>query len=72
MTATNQTTLTVTGMTCPSCSRHVTMALKAVPGVDTVDVQVREKKVSVQHSAQAQLEQMIEALAEAGYTARAA
>ena len=72
MTATNQTTLAVLGMTCPSCSRHVTMALKSVPGVDAVEVQVRAKRVSVQHSAQVQLQQMVEALAEAGYEARAA
>jgi copper chaperone CopZ len=72
MTATNQTTLAVLGMTCPSCSRHVTMALKSLPGVDAVEVHVREKRVFVQHGAEVQAQQMVGALAEAGYEARAA
>ena len=62
------TVLTVEGMTCPSCIRHVTEALEEVDGVDKVDVKLREGIVVVQHDAkEASVDRLIDALRDAGY-----
>ncbi len=58
-------TLTVEGMTCPSCIAHVNRALRDVAGVETIDVRLREGTVVVKHDAEVEL--LIEALREAGY-----
>lgn len=68
----SQTTLAVAGMTCPSCSRHVTVALEDLDGVDAVEVKVREGRVHVVHDARVAIEAMVTALREAGYESRAA
>lgn len=71
MNATNEISLTVDNMTCPSCSRHVTHALKSLDGIDEVSVRIREKRVVVRHDPTLATEAaMIEALNEAGYPAR--
>lgn len=67
-----QTTLAVAGMTCPSCIRHVTVALKDLDGVEGVEVKLREGRVQVVHEASVAVKAMVEALREAGYESRAA
>lgn len=67
-----QTTLAVEGMTCPSCSRHVTAALEGVDGVEQVEVKQREGRVTVVHASALATKQFIDALRDAGYEARAA
>lgn len=67
-----ETTLAVEGMSCPSCIRHIDVALKDVDGVDQVDVKLREGRVVVVHEAQLGTRALIEALREAGYESRAA
>ncbi len=65
------TVLEVQGMTCPSCIRHVTSALKEVAGVGNVEVKLRDGIVLVKHdTAQAPITQLIDALAEAGYVSK--
>ena len=64
------TVLNVSGMSCPSCVRHVTSALGAVPGVSKIDVQLREGTVNVRHEPEAEISMLIEALREAGYGAQ--
>ncbi|MGE0396485.1 MAG: heavy-metal-associated domain-containing protein [Kofleriaceae bacterium] len=65
------TVLEVQGMTCPSCIRHVTSALRDVDGVGTVDVKLRDGLVVVKHdAAQAPITQLIDALADAGYVSK--
>ena len=65
------TILEVQGMTCPSCIRHVSTALTELAGVGTVDVQLREGVVVVEHdAAQAPVAQLVGALEEAGYASR--
>lgn len=66
-----QTILTVTGMSCSSCVRHVSSALRAVPGVTTVDVQLRAGLAEVQHGDEASVDALISAVREAGYEAGA-
>jgi copper chaperone CopZ len=46
-----ETVLSVMGMTCGSCAKHVDRALRAVPFVTEVDVRLREKRVVVRHPA---------------------
>lgn len=61
------TTLNVAGMSCGSCVRHITSALQAVPGVSKVNVQLRAGIVQVQHGQTASLDELLEAVREAGY-----
>lgn len=63
------TVLNVSGMSCPSCIRHVTSALGAVPGVSKIDVQLKAGTVNVRHAPEAEISSIIEALREAGYEA---
>ncbi len=65
------TILEVEGMTCPSCIRHVTSALKDLDGVGNVEVKLRDGLVVVKHDkSQATVSQMIEALDGAGYATK--
>ena len=62
------TVLAVEGMTCGSCIRHVTHALKEIDGVGAVEVKLREGLVFVKHDAtEAPVDQLIDTLREAGY-----
>jgi copper chaperone len=61
------TILTVTGMSCGSCVRHVTSALRAVPGVSKVNVQLRAGLAEVQHDDEASVDTLLSAVREAGY-----
>lgn len=49
MNSLHTTTLQVEGMTCGSCVRHVERALRALPGVQAVDVRLRERVALVRH-----------------------
>ncbi len=63
-----ETVLSVSGMTCMSCVRHVDRALRDLEGVTAVEVRLREGRVLVEHDAEtAPLEAMVEALRDAGY-----
>jgi copper chaperone len=64
--------LEVTGMTCPSCVRHVNAALGDLEGVDKVEVRLRDGKVVVQYDPErVDASAFIEALSEAGYESTA-
>ncbi len=63
-----ETILDVSGMSCPSCVRHINDALRALDGVDKVVVRMRDGKVLVRHDGQkATADHLIAALREAGY-----
>jgi Cu+-exporting ATPase len=66
------TELKVNGMTCGSCVASVTKALKRVPGVRDVEVDLRSgiARVSGEHAAH-QVPALVAALGEAGYEAGA-
>ena len=67
------TTLTVLGMTCGSCVRHVDDALRGLDGVVAVDVKLRDGLALIEHDpGRASVDTMIAALDVAGYQARAA
>jgi copper chaperone len=61
------TILTIAGMSCGSCVRHVSSALQAVPGVSKVNVQLRTGLAEVQHDGEASVDALISAVREAGY-----
>ena len=65
--------LKVGGMTCASCVASVTKALKRVPGVQDVEVDLRSGIARV-HGERAthQMPELVAALGEAGYEAGAA
>ena len=61
------TILTVTGMSCGSCVRHVTSALRAVAGVSNVNVQFRTGLAEIRHDDEASVDALISAVRDAGY-----
>jgi copper chaperone len=63
--------LKVDGMTCGSCVRHVTEALRDLEGVCDVTVSLRQRTAKVRYEAESVSEaKLITALEEAGYGAR--
>jgi mercuric reductase len=63
-------TLRVDGMTCDSCARHVTSALKSVKGVEHVTVgNWKESKASVVAEETVDEQRLLEAVRNAGYQA---
>lgn len=71
MANTQETKLSVQGMTCGNCVKHVTQALQGVPGVEHVEVQRETNSARVQHAG-ASVDAMIEAIREEGYEAQVA
>lgn len=67
MSSQRETLLSVTGMTCMGCVRHVDHALRVLEGVSAVEVRLREGEVRVEHDARVAPTDMVEALREAGY-----
>ncbi len=63
-------TLTVKGMSCGGCVRHVETALKKVPGVGTVAVDLAAGKATVEFDgAKTTPEALAKAVTAAGYPA---
>ncbi len=63
-------TLFIGGMTCASCVRHVEGALKSVPGVGTVTVNLATGKAAVEYDpSQATLADLKKAVEDMGYSA---
>jgi Cu+-exporting ATPase len=71
-TAAGVTELSVTGMTCNNCARHVTEALQEVPGVRSAAVNLPANRASVRWNAgtAADVGALQKAVADAGYEAR--
>lgn len=61
------TTYQVTGMTCDHCVRAVTTELIMLPGVRSVDIDLGEGAVTVTSEDPLDLEEVREAIDEAGY-----
>jgi len=62
-----ETQLTVSGMTCGGCARHVERALRAVDHVTGVEVHLRDGVVSVLHDGSVPRDALVEAVRDAGY-----
>jgi copper chaperone CopZ len=65
----SKTILNVEGMSCPSCVSHVSEAL-GIPGVETINVQLDQGAVEIEHDASVPMGRLIAALEKAGYEAR--
>ena len=61
-----QINLSVQGMTCGSCVKHVTKALESLSGVEGVNVDLQSGRVQVSRSTN-QSDDLIHALDEEGY-----
>lgn len=68
----NTITLNVDGMTCQNCVRHVREALANVPGVQSADVSLEDKRAVVTTDGTVQAQKLVEAVDEEGYTAKEA
>jgi heavy metal translocating P-type ATPase len=65
------TDLGIGGMTCASCVSHVERALAAVPGVDTVTVNLATERAQIVHAQTVPLAALTSAVVGAGYEALA-
>jgi copper chaperone CopZ len=64
------TTLRITGMTCNGCVKHVDAALRGLPGVLAVQVNLPEGRAEVSHDPQqSPVTSLIAAVVDAGYEA---
>ena len=63
------TTLRVTGMTCNGCRKHVDSALREVPGVTAVQVDLEGGQAKVVHDGATAPAALIAAVEGAGYAA---
>lgn len=72
MPAQASTELTVTGMTCGNCARHVTEAIQSVPGVRSASVSLDSRRASVRWAADGSHDAaaVIEAIEKEGYGAK--
>ncbi len=57
----------IEGMSCQHCVTHVTQALKEIPGVKTVDVDLKGKYAVVEADRQIEDGEIRDAIEEAGY-----
>lgn len=62
--------LSITGMTCASCTGHVKDALSAIPGVNHVTVSYAEANAVVEAGAEMNEQDLINAIAALGYSAK--
>jgi copper chaperone CopZ len=60
-------TISVTGMTCQNCVRHVSQALSALPGVRSVDVDLASGAARLDTERQIPRDELSASLDEAGY-----
>ena len=69
---TRTTTLRAQDLSCPSCVAKIEKSLTSLDGVESADVQFATGRITVKHDAdRASKDQLIGAIADAGYTAKA-
>jgi copper ion binding protein len=66
-----KTTLSIEGMTCEHCVKHVTEALQGVSGVKKAKVNLKAGKADIDHSDGVSVDALKAAVLEAGYKASA-
>ena len=62
--------LTVSGMTCGACVKHVEKAINSIAGVEKVEVDLASGAVKVEGNVSQHVKEIIEALEEGGYPAK--
>lgn len=68
----NTIDLEVQGMSCGSCINHVTQALKPIPGITDVAVDLASGHVRVTGARDVDPQRLVSALGDAGYPAKLA
>lgn len=66
----DEVTLAIGGMTCASCVARVEKALLKVPGVASASVNLATERATIKYSPQTTPQDLIDAIARAGYDAR--
>ncbi|WP_028357290.1 heavy-metal-associated domain-containing protein [Brackiella oedipodis] len=66
-----QNTLTISGMSCENCVKHVTKALQGLAGVQDVQVSLQAGQARVQSEQPLKQAQIAELLDDEGYTLEA-
>ena len=66
-----KTKLKITGMSCSGCSDAVECVLSRVDGVQEVEISLDTGEAQITHEDGASLENMVGAVAKAGYSAEA-
>ncbi|MEE6294684.1 heavy-metal-associated domain-containing protein [Georgenia wangjunii] len=70
---TTHTVLRAEGFSCPSCVAKIEKQVGRLDGVSTVKVQFASARIEIDHDpAVAGVDELVDAVAKAGYTARAA
>ena len=64
-------TISIEGMTCGNCVRHVTEALNELEGVTSVNVDLAGKKADIDAAESVSDDKLKEAVTEAGYSVTA-
>ena len=64
----SKTVLSVEGMSCPSCIKHINEALE-IRGVGSVEVELENGLVAVEHDSSVSVGRLIAVLDNAGYEA---
>ena len=68
--ATTRTTLRAQGFSCPSCVAKIEKQVGRVDGVDSVTVHFASARIEIEHDAErASVDDLVAAVAKAGYTA---
>lgn len=62
--------LSVSGMTCGNCARHVAEAIQSVPGVGSASVRLDAGQATVRWQASPNIPAVVKAVTEAGYEAK--
>jgi copper chaperone CopZ len=62
--------LTVSGMTCGACVKHVEKAINSIAGVEKVEVELASGAVKVEGNISQHVKEIIAALEEDGYPAK--
>jgi copper chaperone CopZ len=60
-------TIRVQGMTCANCVRHVTEALREIPGVHSAEVELAEGLARLEVDAEIAVPELTRVLDDAGY-----
>ncbi len=67
---TTRTTLRAQGFSCPSCVAKIEKQVGRVDGVDSVTVHFASARIEIEHDAErASVDDLVAAVAKAGYTA---
>ena len=62
--------LTVSGMTCGSCVKHVEKAISSIPDVEKVDVDLASGAVKILGNVSQRMNEIVAAIEEEGYSVK--